>query len=120
MLVVLVVAGCVYVYCSINQAYCAMLLNPSNIPTAMMCPMDPAARTSTKVIPIGSPVSMSLPLSARLRPCSILELLAVPGAYPFLTANNMMAVPVHTAMFAGEPMKPSDKCEDNQSHLTIL
>lgn len=35
-------------------AHCAMLLSPRSIPAAMMCPMDPAASTSTKVMPVGS------------------------------------------------------------------
>ena len=75
----------------------AMLLSPRIMPAAMMCPMDPAARTSTKVIPIGSPLSMSAPLSSRFKPFPRLACLFVPGAQPFLTAKSMMKVAVQTA-----------------------
>jgi len=74
-----------------------MLWSPKSIPAARMCPKDPAANTSTNVIPIGSPESMSDPESSKPRPFSSFEFWEVLGAQPFLTANNMMAVPVHTA-----------------------
>ena len=71
-------------------------------------------------LPIGSPVSMSLPESARFSPFSSFAFLAVPGAYPYLTAKSIMAVPVHTATLVGEPMKPPEfKCSDNQSALIM-
>merc|ERR1719235_1002923 len=69
-----------------------MLLSPRSIPAAMMCPMDPAASTSTKVMPSGSPESMSLPESSRLSPFSSLAFFEVLGAHPFLTAKSMMKV----------------------------
>merc|ERR1711904_729343 len=63
---------------------------------------------------------MSLPESTRFSPFSSFAFLAVPGAYPYLTAKSIVAVAVHTATLVGEPMKPPEfKCSDNQSALIM-